>query len=72
MGGLLCMALALTVFVRETPLFGISTVEGFNVRATNILVAVWFGLFAIPFFLFVKDRGKPLPGVPSKRMCPSR
>jgi UMF1 family MFS transporter len=56
-GGLVCMGIALIGFVRpEVPWFGISTEEGFNVRATNLLVAVWFAVFAIPLFLFVPER----------------
>jgi len=56
-GGLLCMGIALVGFVRpEVPWFGLSTAEGFNVRATNLLVAVWFSVFALPFFLFVPER----------------
>ena len=56
-GGLVCMGIALVGFVRpEVPWFGISTVEGFNIRATNLLVAAWFGLFSLPLFLFVPDR----------------
>ena len=27
-----------------------------NIRATNLLVAIWFAIFSIPTFLFVKDR----------------
>ena len=56
-GGLVCMGIALIGFVRpEEPWFGIPTLEGFNVRATNLLVAVWFGLFSLPLFVFVPDR----------------
>ena len=56
-GGLVCMAIALVGFVRpEVPWFGISTVEGFNIRATNLLVAAWFALFSLPLFLFVPDQ----------------
>ncbi len=56
-GGLVCMGLALVGFVRpEVPWFGLSTAEGFNVRATNFLVAVWFLVFSIPLFLFVPER----------------
>jgi MFS transporter, UMF1 family len=56
-GGLACMGIALVGFVQpEVPWFGMSTEEGFNVRATNLLVAVWYGLFALPLFLFVPDR----------------
>jgi UMF1 family MFS transporter len=56
-GGLVCMGLALVGFVRpEVPWFGLSTTEGFNVRATNLLVAAWFLAFSIPLFLFVPER----------------
>jgi UMF1 family MFS transporter len=55
MGGLFCLVAALAVFVPDTPLFGISTADGFNIRATNLLVAGWFLLFSLPMFAFVKD-----------------
>ncbi len=54
-GGLAALVVALVVFVPETPLFGISTAEGFNLRATNLLVAGWFLVFALPAFLRLKD-----------------
>ncbi len=55
-GGLMALLAALVVFVLpETPLFGIPTDEGFNLRATNLLVAGWFLLFAIPAFVFLRD-----------------
>jgi UMF1 family MFS transporter len=56
-GGLVCMFIALVGFVRpEVPWFGLSTEAGFNVRATNFLVAIWFLVFSIPLFLFVPER----------------
>ena len=58
-GGIACMAVALLVLVRESPLFAVSTVEGFNIRATNLLVAGWFLLFSLP--LFARLRDKPTP-----------
>lgn len=59
LGGLVCMGVALVGFVQPaTPWFGISTAEGWNVRVTNLLVAAWFGLFALPLFLFVPERRK--------------
>jgi UMF1 family MFS transporter len=61
-GGLLCLILALVGFVQpEQPWFGLSRSEGFNVRATNLLVASWFALFSLPLFLSVKE--EPIPGV---------
>ncbi len=55
MGGLLCLVAALGVLVRDAPLFGISTAHGFNLRATNLLVAAWFLVFSIPLFVYVRE-----------------
>lgn len=56
-GGLVCMVIALVGFVQpEVPWFGMSTEAGWNVRATNLLVAVWYALFALPMFLNVPER----------------
>ena len=61
-GGLVCLVVALVAFVQpETPWFGIGKAEIFNIRATNLLVAVWFAIFSLPLFLFVRER--PVPGV---------
>ncbi len=55
-GGLLCLGLALVGFVMpEQPWLGLSTEAGQNVRATNLLVAGWFLVFALPQFLFVQE-----------------
>ena len=58
-GGLCCLALALLVLVREEPLLGVSTADGFNYRATNLLVAGWFLIFSLPMFLVVRDDSGP-------------
>ena len=56
-GGLVCMALALVGFVQpEVPWFGLTKEGGFNVRATNLLVALWYLVFALPFFLVVPEQ----------------
>jgi len=56
-GGLLCLVLALVGFVQpETPWFGLSKAGGFNVRATNLLVAAWFLAFALPLFAFIPEQ----------------
>lgn len=55
-GGLVCMGIALVGFVQpDVPWFGLSTEQGFNIRATNLLVAVWFTVFALPLFVFVPE-----------------
>ncbi len=57
-GGLLCLVVALVAFIPQggTPWFGLSTDAGWNVRATNLLVAAWFLLFSLPMFLNVPER----------------
>lgn len=59
-GGLLCLVVALFTLVwPETPVFGIATEQGANIRATNVLVALWYAVFSIPLFLFVRERERP-------------
>lgn len=50
-GGLLCLLVALGMIRGWVP-----TEAHFAVRATNLLVAVWFVVFAVPIFLFVEER----------------
>jgi UMF1 family MFS transporter len=60
-GGLVCLVLALIGFVQpEQPWFGLSREAGFNVRATNILVAVWMLVFSVP--LLLKARSEAATG----------
>ena len=55
-GGLLCLAIALVVFVNpEVAPFGLDKTSGEHVRATNLLVAGWFALFSIPTFLVLRE-----------------
>jgi UMF1 family MFS transporter len=62
-GGLLALAVALATLVQpEVPWFGFTKELGENVRATNLLVAVWFVVFSIPLFLWVpEDRSRRAP-----------
>ena len=57
-GGLIALALAMVFLVQaRIPIFGFGKGEGGtyeNIRATNLLI--WFAIFSIPTFLFVKDR----------------
>jgi UMF1 family MFS transporter len=51
-GGLAALIVALVGFVQpEVPWFGLTKEAGFNIRATNLLVAAWFLVFALPFFV---------------------
>ena len=63
-GGLLCMALALALVMPETAPFGLDKATGEHVRVTNLLVAGWFALFAIPAFLYLRE---PKPEVAPDR-----
>ncbi len=55
-GGLIAMGLCLVGFVYpEQPWFGVSKENFQHIRATNLLVAVWFACFAIPIFVWVKE-----------------
>ncbi len=61
-GGLVCLVIALFGFVKaEVPLFGLLGAQWSdwgdqaNIRATALLAAFWYGLFAIPYFLWVPD-----------------
>jgi UMF1 family MFS transporter len=51
-GGLGCLVIALVALVQpDVPWFGVSKEAGFNIRAANLLVAGWFALFSVPFFV---------------------
>lgn len=55
-GGLGCLAACLLLLIRpDPPLFGLDKASAEPVRATAVLVALWFGLFAVPFFALVPD-----------------
>ncbi|HVR43079.1 MAG TPA: MFS transporter [Thermoanaerobaculia bacterium] len=50
-GGLACLVLALGMVRGWVPSAG-----DLHVRSTNLLVAAWFALFAVPLFLIVRER----------------
>ncbi|MDX2143629.1 MAG: MFS transporter [Rhodospirillaceae bacterium] len=64
LGGLLCLLAALLGLVQAEPApFGLNAEAAEPVRATSLLVAAWFAIFTLPFFLWVRDdqsRSKPL------------
>jgi UMF1 family MFS transporter len=64
LGGLLCLLAALLGLVQADPApFGLNANAAEPVRATSLLVAAWFALFTLPFFLWVRDdqgENKPL------------
>ncbi len=58
-GGLAALAISLFVLVQaDPPPFALDAAAQEHVRATSLLVAVWFVLFSIPFWLLVPDRPK--------------
>ncbi len=55
-GGLLALAVALVAFVQPAqPWFGFAKELGENIRATNLIVAVWMAVFTIPMLLWVHE-----------------
>ena len=55
-GGLISLAVALFVLVQgNPPPFGLDKSLAEPVRATSLLVAIWFVIFATPLFLFIKE-----------------
>lgn len=61
-GGLLALVLALFGFVMpEQPWFGLTKDAGLNVRATCLLVSLWFLIFSMPLFLWIKEERAAIP-----------
>lgn len=57
LGGLLALVVALVALVMpEVPWFGFSTEDDQNIRATNLLAGIWFVVFSVPTFLWLRDR----------------
>jgi UMF1 family MFS transporter len=55
-GGLLALLIALFLLVDvDVAPFGLDKETGEHIRATNILVAFWFLIFSIPFFVNIKE-----------------
>ena len=58
-GGLISLAMGLVLFINpEVPIFNLDKSNYEHIRATNIMVAVWFALFSIPTFLNVQENHK--------------
>lgn len=58
-GGLVCLVVALVVFVQnDPPIFGLDKTSAEPVRAIGPLVAVWLALFAAPIFFLAPDRAR--------------
>lgn len=61
-GGLVCLVIALLGLIGlgdSAAWLPLSTEEGFNVRASNLLVAAWFLLFSMPALILLRDKVGP-------------
>ncbi len=61
-GGLVCLVVALLGLIglgEGAPWFPLSTEDGFNVRASNLLVAGWFLVFSLPALILLRDEATP-------------
>lgn len=54
-GGIIALLLALFGLVHESAWLALPRDEAEHVRATFVLVALWYGVFALPLFLFTPD-----------------
>ena len=62
-GGVTCLVVALFVFIEgDTSWLGLNRDELEHVRATFVLVAIWYLVFSLPAFFLVPDR--PTRGLP--------
>ena len=59
LGGLIALGIGYAFLVSpENPMFGFSKELGQNIRATNLMVAIWFAVFSIPVFIGVSGVAK--------------
>ena len=57
-GGIVCLAVVLAGFVQNpAPWFGLARDAAEHVRVVGPFTALWWALFAIPIFLFVRETG---------------
>ena len=56
LGGIIVLIICITIFIdNDTLPFGLSKENSENVRATSILVALWYLIFALPFLFNLKE-----------------
>jgi UMF1 family MFS transporter len=61
-GGLCCLVLSLVLLIQpDPPLFPLDRAEAEHVRATALLVGLWYGVFCWPLFLLVPDAPRRAP-----------
>lgn len=62
LGGLLCLFIAMAGFLNgeeKAAWFGLDKEIFQHVRATNVLVALWFGVFSLPLLFWLKEAKPP-------------
>ena len=65
-GGLACLVAALLAFIKpDDPLFGLDRGSAQHIRATFVLAAGWYLLFALPLLLFTPDTAATAKRFPS-------
>ena len=81
LGGLLSLVAMLTLFAENSetgktligidPIFGLDSVSREGTRFVGPLTALWYAVFMIPFFLYVRDpkATRPQPGAVRKAMA---
>ena len=61
LGGLVVLVFVLIAFVRpDVPWFGVTKIDGQNIRVTNVVVAAWLVVFSVPFVLWVPEVKPPI------------
>jgi len=61
LGGLLVLVFVLIAFVRpDVPWFGVTKIDGQNIRITNVVVAAWLVVFSVPFVFWVPEVKPPI------------
>ena len=59
LGGLIALGIGYVFLVSpENPIFGFSKELGENIRATNLMIAIWFIIFSIPVFMGLSGTAK--------------
>ncbi len=56
LGGIICLGIVLLVFIQaDVPPFGLDKAADEHIRAAGPFSALWYGVFALPLFLFVSE-----------------
>jgi UMF1 family MFS transporter len=68
-GGLTCMGISMALFLLpEVPSFGLDPDRLEHWRAVPVLVALWFAVFSVPMFLWVREPHREEPRPPMGRI----